>query len=195
MNRKHNLTKTPTIDPVEILMTDKAISMVNIDALISILIQKGVFTKSEFDSVKQAIKETNEYREISNFIDTTDKALQTGFTFSVLSDREINELLKALDENEVEMREAPQPNPSGVTQKSRMPRKRNHARRSRIRDIVFIIKRTLGEILFKLRTGKFPRKPTKAEIDDAVSLMRSMVASTTFIKKGRQHYGQPKRRK
>lgn len=143
----------PTNDLFELLLTGKAINMLNTDALISLLIQKGVFTKAEFDSVKQALKETDEYREIEKFVDQSVESLQTGFEPSILSDKEIENLLKALSESEMEdMQESINKECRKETAK-----KRKHIH---FRDVVFIAKYQLKRIAIKIRAGKFPRKPT-----------------------------------
>lgn len=97
--------KNPSNELVDLLLNDKIDHMLNLDAILTLLIQKGVFTKNEFDTVKQAIRDTDEYRQIYRVADRMPEMLDPSLQSTTLSDKEIEDLLSALSENEVDLAE------------------------------------------------------------------------------------------
>ena len=90
--------RTPSNELTDLLLTDKIDQLANVDAIITLLIRKGIFTKAEFDQVKQEIRNTDQYKNIYKTMDAISDLLSPDLQSTQLTYEELMELLKALPE-------------------------------------------------------------------------------------------------
>lgn len=85
-----------------LLINDKVEQMINIDTTISLLIQKGVFTKEEFHEVKQRVNNTTQYQKIKQTLEDLVESLDSKSLNESLTDEELNELLDCIKKEDTE---------------------------------------------------------------------------------------------
>lgn len=94
----HRKKRSASNDLTDLLLNDKLDQMLNVDTMITLLIRKGIFTKAEFDRVKQEIKNTDQYKKIYKTMGAISDMLSPELQSAQLTDEELMELLEALPE-------------------------------------------------------------------------------------------------
>lgn len=85
-----------------LLISDKVEQMITFDTVISLLIQKGVFTKEEFYEVKQRVNNTTQYQKIKQTLEDLVESLDSKSLNESLTDEELNEILDCIKKENTE---------------------------------------------------------------------------------------------
>ncbi len=103
MQKKDNtMSVEACVDACNLILENNVDLMVTLDTLTTLLIQRSVFTKGEFDELKEIIKSTPQYKEISSMTKNISKALDETVMGSRVTEEELRDLAKCLSPGEVD---------------------------------------------------------------------------------------------